>query len=112
MYKILTASDGTKFKLDPSAYAIVAYKQISGRDLFADIQRSFGNGEPDVALLLDILFVFCYCHDNKLDYATFFKKLPVKIAVDTTLHEKLIEILIAEFGIEKPEEETVEPSGK
>ena len=112
MYKVLSASDGTQFKVDPSSYALVAYKQLNGTDLFADIQRSFGNGEADVSLLLDILFVLCYCHDSKLDYKEFFKAMPIKMAVDTQLHEKIIEILVSEFGIEPEKVDTVTPSEK
>jgi hypothetical protein len=104
MYQIITAKDGTQFKISPSAYALVAYKQITGRDLFSDMQVGFTKERVDITVLLDILFAMCYCHDSELDYRDFFKALPVKIAVDTVLHGKLVDVLTKEFGIEAPKD--------
>ena len=99
MLKIITLKNGKQFRLNPSAYSIMVYKEITGRDMFNDLTNTYGKGEVDISVLLNILYSFCYS-EAPIDYKEFFQELSVDVTMDTNLFKELSEIIKQEFKID------------
>lgn len=98
--KAITTSKGQQFKIEPSAYSLVVYRQACGRDLFADLLAA--GDTLDGSMLLNVLFAFVYSY-KEVDYTEFMKRLPMNILTDTLFLEDLMAILEDVFEIEGSE---------
>lgn len=95
--KAITTSKGQQFKIEPSAYSLVVYRQACGRDLFADLMAA--GDALDGSMLLNVLFAFVYSH-AEVDYTEFMKGLPANILTDTNFLKSLMEIIQDVFEVE------------
>lgn len=105
----ISTSKGKTFMMEPSMYSLIVYKKVSGRDLFHDMAEMSKN-QVDVAMMLDLLFSFCYTKDNSLDYQIFMSELPLDLINDDKFWEQLMDITIKAFGLDAGEAADSTPS--
>lgn len=67
MLKIVSGNTKT-YKLDLKGSTFIAYEAVAGKDLAASISDSDNLG---FAVIINLLFSFCYTVDKNLDYSKF-----------------------------------------